>query len=93
MTPNVIVTLQEESDADSEPADDAKWVNGHQKVRTTLFGAKIAMDKLRVSDFVEIVWYMRVIKQGRCFELTPTRPGCCLRHTLQLGKGELAQLL
>ena len=51
------------------------------------------MDKLRVSNFVEIIWYMRVIKQGRCFELTPTRPGCCLRSTLQLGKGELAQLL
>jgi hypothetical protein len=92
MTPHVIMPLQETSD-DSEPTDDAKWVSGHQKVRNALFGSKLAMDKLRVSNIVEIIWYMRVIKQGRCFELTPTRPGCCLRSTLQLGKGELAQLL
>ena len=88
-----VTCMQEEGDDNGD--DDAGCVGkaSSLKVRNSNFGSKLNLAKVRVAEHVEIVWYMRVVKQGRAFELAPVRPALSMRATLTLQKGEVAQLV
>jgi hypothetical protein len=76
-----------------EAAGTSAGGSGFIKTKANTIGSKVDLELLRNSSMMDIMWYIRLVKQGRTSQVAPTRPGVSLKKSVTLMKHQVVRLL